>query len=419
MRSSISLIVASFLLVGGGVAWWCSFSRSEARPQRPDSRADQASAPDRPLDVYRGELLDLGFRAVTAMPVVPHVKDRSKAQEVVLSAALELGQVARARRYADQIANWRRGAGYANIALWCAQHGAAAEAERCLDIASRIAVDEGRDADSQEWRRDRIRAIAARAHATLGEEAKAVELGTGLSESEVDQIDIGGRIDPKGFDTCMGSVDDSVKEGNFDKIQNGLKICVRLFARFYAEPERRDAAEKRVLNSYEKLPAGLRVVLIQEIAGAALDHDDRPKALDLVNAAQAVFDQAKWLPEESIPIMGRLAALRFRAGDVDRARMDVNVAAGIFDGEAPRIVDIHRATTLRPVAEAYQTMGNRDAAMKTYARVLEEGMKNPNSRPRAEDLSATCVSMALHAFEPDPTLRARMVRLCDDLREPW
>jgi hypothetical protein len=413
MRHPILTIAASCLLAGSGAAWYFL-------SHRPDSRSDHASAPeDRPIAPSQVELLDLAFRAASAIPVDPHVKDRSKAQEVVLSAALELGQPARALRYVDRISNWRRGAGYGSIGLWCAQHGAAAEARRCLEVASRMAAEEGKDGDSQEWRRDRIRAIVARVHALLGEEARAAEFGVGLSESEVEQLDIGGRIDPAGFDACMVSVDEAVKTGNFDRIQNGLKICARLFDRFYADPARRAEAEGRVRNSYEKLPPALRVSLIAQIADTALEHSDRGRALDLVNAAQAVFDSGRWLPQDRIPMMARLGALRFRAGDVDRAKGDLAAAVVLFESAAPNIVDIERARTLRPVAEAYQTMGDRLSAMKAYAIVVEDGVKNPNSRPRAEDLSATCVSMALHAFEPDPTLRARIIRLCDELREPW
>jgi hypothetical protein len=52
-------------------------------------------------------------------------------------------------------------------------------------------------------------------------------------------------------------------------------------------------------------------------------------------------------------------------------------------------------------------------------RFVEEGVENPNSRPRAEDLSATCRSMALHAVEPDADLWKRMRQIGDGLGPPW
>ena len=77
------------------------------------------------------------------------------------------------------------------------------------------------------------------------------------------------------------------------------------------------------------------------------------------------------------------------------------------------------AGALRSVAEAYFAMGELDLARALYARVVEVGADNPNARPRATDLVATCVSMAVHGFEPDEELEKRLAALQAGLREPW
>lgn len=64
-------------------------------------------------------------------------------------------------------------------------------------------------------------------------------------------------------------------------------------------------------------------------------------------------------------------------------------------------------------------MGDTAAALAVYKRAVEEGVHNPNSRPRAEDLSATCCSMALHGVEPDGSLWARMEDIRGRLGDPW
>jgi hypothetical protein len=64
-------------------------------------------------------------------------------------------------------------------------------------------------------------------------------------------------------------------------------------------------------------------------------------------------------------------------------------------------------------------MGNTAAALSVYAKVIEAGVENPNSRPRAEDLAATCCSMAVHAVEPDPRLWSRIRSIRDGLGDPW
>ena len=54
-----------------------------------------------------------------------------------------------------------------------------------------------------------------------------------------------------------------------------------------------------------------------------------------------------------------------------------------------------------------------------YKTAVEEGTANPNSRPRAEDLTATCCSMALSAVEPDKELWAKLKQIYEGLGEPW
>jgi hypothetical protein len=50
---------------------------------------------------------------------------------------------------------------------------------------------------------------------------------------------------------------------------------------------------------------------------------------------------------------------------------------------------------------------------------VEDCAANSDSKPRAEDLSATCCSMAESGVEPDAGLWTRMRAIRDGLREPW
>jgi hypothetical protein len=127
----------------------------------------------------------------------------------------------------------------------------------------------------------------------------------------------------------------------------------------------------------------------------------------------------KWLPEQRIPVASKLAALRHRAGDKEEARKEADAELAKYNTEREQIVDIYRAGALRPLAEAYVTMGAQTEARAVYMRALEEGVHNPNSRPRAMDLASTCCSMALRGFEPDDALWARMEQIKKQLGDPW
>ena len=414
MKPGIKILIASAVLLAAGGVYVVMAQRSE-----PAGKSDSVPA-DKPLASYQVELLDLAFRAATAMPVDPHIKDRSRVQELVVSTCLELGQPNRALRYIEKIDNWRRGAGYANVALYCAQHGGIT-LQRYLDLASQIADEGTKDPDGQAWRRDRIRAIIAQTYAVLGRPDKAADFNAGVVDSESGKLEATRAllIEPAGVEAELKAVDALVKSGSLDQVRNALETCAHLFDRFYGDVEKRGQAEQRVRTAYQKLPLSIRVELLTELAGFALAHRDPAKALDLVDAAQLIVDGAQWSPEQRIPIIARFAGLRFEAGDRDRCRRDAADALASFEANREKIVDIYRAGALRPLAETYRVMGDAAAALKVYTRVVEEGIKNPNSRPRAEDFSATCCSMALHAFQPDPTLRAQLNRVCDGLGQPW
>ena len=173
------------------------------------------------------------------------------------------------------------------------------------------------------------------------------------------------------------------------------------------------------MNSWNKLPLLVRFEILEQLATSALGHQDNAKALQLANDAGAILATAKWIPEDQIALSARLAALRLRAGDRAKARSDADAALALYEKQRTSIVDIYRAKALRPLAEVYQGLGERVAAQALFAQAIEAGVANPNSRPRAEDLSATCTSMAKCGFEPDQALLARMLQIRAMLGQPW
>lgn len=382
--------------------------------------ASESAVADAPLAPAQGELLALAFGAASALPVHPHLKNRSREQEAVVETWLALGQPRRALAGLEQIDGWRRGAAYADLAFWCAQHGATAEVQRYLDLALEVAArTEGED--SQDWQRDRIRAGVARTYVWLGQPELAGPLQAGAADSEMGRVDAAraARADAAACDAQLAAVRQIAASGGFDELRNALESCARLFDRFYADTDRRTRIEETIRGSWSKLPTQVRIELLIEMSGIALAHADQATALALVRDAALLLDNAQWTPDVRIAFMSRLAGLRHRAGDGAQARREADAALALFAAERERIVDIDRADTLRPLAEAYQAMGDTQAALSVYAQALDEGVQNPNSRPRAEDLSATCCSMALAGVEPDARLWAKLRQVRDGLGEPW
>jgi tetratricopeptide (TPR) repeat protein len=433
-RSRLPVHLAPWLLAVGALSLGaaCSDSQAESHGEKPATTAARGTplAPDVDLAPYQAELLELAYASASAFPLNPHVKNRSRAQEAVVAACLELDQPQRALRYSEGIANWRRGKCLADIAYHLAQRDPKADVQKYLDQAEKIAGDAPRDdgnapsdsvEGSQEWRRDRVRAAIARTYILLGQEERAARVGLGVVDSEVGAIH-GEKAEhgaPETFEEQIRALDTLVATGSFDPQRAALDSYVRLFDRHYGDVPRRQIVEEKIPLAWAKLPLDVRIRTELQLAGHAIAHQDSPKALTILDETQLMLDGVKWDAEFHVPLVAKLAATRFRAGDRERARSQADAALAAYEEGRAGIVNMYRAGVLRPLAEAYKEMGDVAKAREVYAKAFEEGVLNPNSRPRAEDLVATATSMAVRGVEPDAALGARMKEIRSKLGDPW
>jgi hypothetical protein len=416
--------LSTLLAVSAGGVMLMLSARSEphgaARAPVATERATEVELRDQPLGAAQVQLLELAFQAASALPLKPHHKNRSRAQAAVVDTCLELDQPERALAWLEQIGDWRRGAAHADYALYCAEHGNRADALQHIELALKVAEAPVAD-DAQEWPRHRIRAKIAQTYLALGDATEAASLEAGLIPSETGAIDAAkaASLDAEAFDERIRELDEIVAVGDFEQVRNVLETLARLFERFYADAERRALVEAKLESSWTQAPIQLRAELMMQLVRSALEHDDRPKALELVAKTRAILDGSTWTPELAVQLDARLAALRHEAGERAEARRDADAVLARFEAQRDQIVDMFRARTLRPLAEALQAMGDSAGALRVYRLALDEGALNPNARPRAEDLSATCLSMATHGVEPDAELREHIARIGAGLQAPW
>ncbi|MGH2270709.1 hypothetical protein ACQ9LF_02810 [Anaerohalosphaeraceae bacterium U12dextr] len=408
-----------FILIAAGVVWpalLCGCDRkSGLGPSAATGPVQAVSISDQPLAEYQVRLLDLAFQTASAIPKNPHLKDRSRAQEAVVMACLKLEQPERAVRYCEGIDDWRRGLCYAELAFYYAKRGAIETARDYLDKAQQICD------EAQDWRKDTIRVKMAGVLVLLGQNDQASQYETGVVDSQKGKV-AGIRAmqcDEGAFEEQMQALASLGKEGGFDVLQNVQQAYALLFNRFYSDTQRRDRIEQQMKSLWNTMPYFVRMELLMTLAGFALNHGDSVKALDLVHEADQLLNESQWRLDHRIFLMASLSAIRFKAGDTTTARHDCDAAQSLFDAQRLSIVNIDRARTLHKLAEAYQVMGDTRTALLVYKKAVEEGVENPNSRPRAEDLSAACCSMALSAVEPDAELWTRLNQIREGLSQPW
>lgn len=388
--------------------------------QSPNTGTASVKLKDRALAPYRIELLEQAFRCVSKMPEMPHIKDRSTAQYKVVEAMLRLHQPARASARFEQVHNWRQGLCHAALAEYCAEHGPRGAVAPHIDAGKRIAESVRSDEDGQEWYRDRIRARIARALLLLGERAEATKYA-GVVVSELGAIEAirARQLEATRIQEQLELLDKVAAQRDFDLTNNAIGVCLELYARFYQDANHRGSIRRRVEASFTHLPVNVRFDALVRLGNVAAEHADKPEAASLAKAAAAQLEAGRWLPGARVVMDARLAELLHRAGDSARAREVLAQAQKLFDAQREQIQSFDRAESLRPIAEAYQAIGDTAAALAIYRRAVEDGAENPNARPRAEDLAATCCSMAVHGVEPDAGLRARLSAIENGLKDPW
>jgi tetratricopeptide (TPR) repeat protein len=385
------------------------------------AQAPGASVATPGLEPWQRELLEVAFGAASAMPLVPHHKNRARAQLEVVEACLALDQPDLALAWAGEIGDWRRGEACASIAQWLAGHGRAEEAQQCLQVAGGVLEGPSGGEDWQVWQRDRIRARIASTHMVLGQADEALRFAAGLSDSELGPVAeqrAAGATEEEA-DAFLGNVDQVFATGSFEQVRAALTTCAGLADRFHGDAARRVLIDGKIRAGWDKMPVAVRLEVLDDLSDAALRHGDRNRALSLLDEARPLATGAGLLPEARVPLRARLALLRWRAGDTDAARVEADEALVQFEAELGQVLGTERADVLRPLAEAYQAMGDRDGALRVYRRAVELGVVNPNARPRAEDLAATCCSLARAGLQPDEALQARLLEVRAALGPPW
>ena len=384
-RVYIAVVVSSCLLTG------CDIS----------SGKPPSVLTDAPLSASQAELLQVAFDAASAMPLNPHIKDRARAQEKVVDACFELEQPQKALQYIKQIPNWRRGLGYANYSFYSVKHGVTNQVDVLLQEAESIAK-----VATQEWRTEAVLQRIKQVRALLSHPES--------SES----VDAGGRSDLP-FEKKLAEVDQEISSGELISLQAGMSTCCLLYKEFYNQKELRTRIEQKMDVIRQKLPVFIRLQYMKQMVRIALGNDDMQPAHRLLDEMEQFISDNTWPVEYEVRVTADLASLQAECGDVDSAAVTLNKAQELYEKNQANIVDIERADALVPIAEAALTAGQQSRAMAVYQMALNASLKNPNSRPRANDLCLICISMALHAVEPSEDGWSALRSIKAGLGDPW
>lgn len=375
-------------------------------------------AEEKTLD--RRDLLVFAFEVAETLPLNPHHKDRARAQEKVINAALEADLPQLAANYVERIGNWRRGRACARLAAYHARRDEVDLAEQWLAKARKIAR------TNQEWRKGEILIAIGRAKGLLGRDEDVIETAEALKSPATTGTLSDVVVDVEDEASALASakqlreqVREQVRMRNMDGVRNLLEAAGRLYDKCFDMPEVRDHLSETIRSQMVegKLPIFIRIELLLGMADTAAEHGNQSLARDLVSQAQEIKDGSRWPLRFGIPMTARLARAFARAGQVEQADALFDASLEKFRTNLERIQSFDRGGILRTIAEALVASGRTRRAARVYHQAIEQGAVNVNLRPRAEDLSATAASMAVAGLVPDEALWARMQGIRAELED--
>ncbi len=371
---------------------------------------------DKALAGYQVELLETAFSGASAFPLVPHIKNRSRAQESVAVAALALDQPVRATGFVKQIVDWRRGLGYALLANHAARLGQTSLAREFSASAEMVATAR----DLEEHRANLILQSLVDTYATLGQMDKANQVQARMHDlTPLRAATMQALRDPiASHEDKMLGLKALLDSKNYDSMVFAFERYPELLVLKIKDTETWGQMLQGMVEGIGTMPIFFQMDQLLKLADLLSGQGLNDNALELVNRAQKLFESAAWELDEWGIRSGRLAASRYLAGDRGKALTDMEAALARYTGEMETIFDYERAKSLRSMAEAYVRMDQRELALKVYRQAMAQGSLNPNLRPRINDLTALCVSMAVHGVEPDAELWAQIRQLHAGLHQP-
>ncbi|MBN1830783.1 MAG: hypothetical protein JW896_01590 [Deltaproteobacteria bacterium] len=365
--------------------------------------------------------LEWGFKFASAIPVTPHLVDRSHSQYLILEAYLDRDMPDQAAEHASRIADWRECLSYADLAVYFAQKK---HDKKVSDYSKRARVCADRLIDWEtSWQRDRVLLRITEAQAIVGQSWAA--------EKTEAQLPVESAVQARTLRLSrMDSPDDYKKKiDRLKSIENSENMEVRRdVARAYIAilmqlgPAVTDkqivTLQTRVYKLAETLPQLMQHEILCSLSRTAFSVGQEGRGRDVLEYAEKQLKRRELKARFDVKTLVTLAEIwDEKAGDSQHAQSLLDEAKDLF--MKGRLKGTDQVRALISLAQGYGIHGDHEAAWYFFRQAIQIAGLQVNARPRAMNLTEICAAIGQWSVPWPDDIEKEMIRLYEALGDPW
>jgi hypothetical protein len=399
--SIICVFLAVFSIHGGGAA-------NDENIQLSGLRVDTAS-------------LEWGFKFATAIPVKPHIVDRSKAQYSILKSYIDIDKPETAIRLAEKIDDWRRCLIYADLAYYFAENNSKEKAELCLKRAGECEnLLEGHNAG---WQKDRTLKRMAEVQVITGQWDSIDESGTELSteSAESTKAMMYGRLSgPESYSKSMDQLRALETSEHLEVKRDVALSYISILNQLGkdASDDQCDTLKTRVASVTDMLPLLVKHDILCKLSRTAFETGHWDTGRDVFDEALENLNKREKNARYDVPSLSELARIWRRAGgEPERSESLLREAEALLKKSSLKSTDLAR--TMSSLALGFGIQGDEEKAWTCFSKALQAAASQVNARPRAMAVTAICNDMAQSGMELTGTINTELANMYETLGSPW
>lgn len=400
----ITICVVLIYCIGPGL-----FKPIESCDARTSERADQIDA------------LEWGFKFASAIPIQPHIDDRSKSQYQILKVYLEKDMPDELVERVGDIADWRECLSYADLAVHYAQKAGIEKAQDYLRQARQC-----RDKITgwqKSWQRDRIAMRMVEAQVMAGQWSHAKKT-KGQLPPEFD-----GRVQALRLSRLGGSHDYETSIAQLQSMENSEHLEVkRDVALAYISilkqlgsnttEEQCLTLQTRIYSIADKLPQLLQHDILCSLSRAAFSASRQDMGHAVLEYAENQLRKRELKARYDVGTLTELAVIWAQdSRDSKHAESLLQEAKELLIESS--LKGTEKVTAMTSLTQGYAIHGNQDEAWKNLRLAIQTAETQKNARPRAMAFTEICATIGnLGITFPDDVYKGLTLAYAA-LGDPW